>query len=237
MKKVVPDFIPSQNGFLFSNCFAPVPYHFRLLGINIKGGKASNGMCGGMIYAACDLYYSARRIPDQQAAPDRGPLFIYLCQRLIESFGLPFGPFRYYYWMNPWVADSDEELPRFSLSAHGRAWKTIMVEWPKIKDEIDANRLCPVGIILLKSWNPDQLGRNHQVLVFGYELEGDDLKLLIYDPNSPGDDRVYLTLCVAEPRKHVVIAYTNSRGKIGEVLCFFKTHYRLRAPATYPGWI
>ena len=130
--------------------------------------------------------------------------------------------------MNPWVADSDEELPKFLLAAHGRAWKTIVMEWPKIKNEIDANRLCPIGIILLKSWNPDHLGRNHQVLVYGYELEGNDLKLLLYDPNFPGDDGVSLVLNVVEPRKRAPITYANSLGKVGEVLCFFKTRYGLK---------
>jgi hypothetical protein len=234
MKKVVQNFLPSQNGFHFSNCFADVPYEFKLLGIKVKGGKASNGMCGGMIYAACDLYYSGQRAPDQQVAPDKGSLFVYLCQRLIESFTLPFGPLRYYFWMNPRVADSDAEKPKFSLAAHGRAWKTIVVEWPKIKNEIDANRLCPIGIILLKSWNPDHLGRNHQVLVYGYELEGNDLKLLLYDPNSPGDDGVYLALNIAEPRKRAAIIYANSQGKAGDVLCFFKTNYGLKTPSLYP---
>jgi len=234
MKKVVQNFLPSHNGFHFPNYFADVPYEFRLLGLKVKGGKASNGMCGGMIYAVCDLFYSGQQAPDQQIAPDKGPLFVYLSQRLIESFSLPFGPLQYYIWMNPWLPDSDGKLPKISLTVHGRAWKTIVVEWPKIKQEIDANRLCPIGIILLKSWNPDHLGRNHQVLVYGYELEGNDLTLLLYDPNSPGDDEVSLAVNVAEPLKRAVITYTNSQGKAGDVLCFFKTRYGLKAPSLYP---
>jgi hypothetical protein len=234
MKKTVQNFLPSQNGFHFPNSFADMPYEFKLLGINVKGGHALNGMCGGMIYATCDLFYAGRLAPEQQVAPDKGSLFVYLCQRLIESFALPFGPLRYYFWMNPRVADSDEDLPKFSLVTHGRAWKTIAVEWPEIRREIDANHLCPIGIILLKSWNPDNLGRNHQVLVYGYELEGDDLKLLLYDPNSPGDDGVYLALNVADPRKRVAITYANSLGKVGEVLCFFKTRYKIKVPSIHP---
>jgi hypothetical protein len=234
MKKIVQNFLPSQNGFHFPNCFADVPYEFKLLGINVQGGHAINGMCGGMIYATCDLFYAGRLAPEQRVAPDKGPLFKALCQRLIESFALPFGPLRYYFWMNPRVADRDEDLPKVSLVTHGRAWQAIAVEWPAIRREIDANRLCPIGIILLKSWNPDNLGRNHQVLVYGYELEGDDLKLLLYDPNSPGDDRVYLALNVAEPRKRVAITYANSLGKMGEVLCFFKTRYKLKVPSIHP---
>jgi hypothetical protein len=234
MRKIVQNFLPSRNGFHFANCFADVPYQFRLLGLKVKGGNAANGMCGGMIYAVCDLFYSGQQSPEQQVAPDKGSLFVYLCQRLIESFSLPFGPLRYYFWMNPRVPDSDEERPKISLAAHGRAWKTIVGEWPKIKQEIDANRLCPIGIILIKSWNPDHLGRNHQVLVYGYELEGADLKLLLYDPNSPGDDGVSLVLNIAEPRKRTLITYANSQGKAGDVLCFFKTKYALKTPSINP---
>ena len=106
----------------------------------------------------------------------------------------------------------------------------ICLEWPKIKAEIDNDRLCTIGLILLKSWAPSDLGKNHQVLVYGYELEEDALKLMIYDPNSPGDDGSYISISLADPTQSTPAVYANSGGKIEEALCFFKTNYRFKNP-------
>src|ERR1035437_9543681 len=186
--KMVTGFRPSQNGFRFANSFIDVPYDFKVLSVPIRTGHAYNGMCGGMIFTVSDLFYAGKQPPADRFTPSKGPLYNYLCQRLIDSFALPFGPVQYYVWMNPTVKDAQGQPGGFSLADNSRAWKMICQEWPKIKVEIDGDRLCTIGLILLKSWAPGDLGKNHQVLVYGYELDGDSLKLMIYDPNAPGDD-------------------------------------------------
>jgi len=220
----VAGFKPSQNGFRFANWFIDVPYDFKVLGLPIRGGHACNGMCGGMIYTVCDLFYAGLQPPQDRFTPSRGPLFKYLCQRLIDSFALPFGPLQYYLWMNPTVKDA--------LGRHSRAWKMTCLEWPKIKDDIDHDRLCNIGLVLLKSWSPADLGKNHQVLVYGYELEGQALKLMIYDPNAPGDDGASLSISLAgaEAGQPTSLIYANSKGKVKEAVCFFKTDYRFKQP-------
>jgi len=152
-----------------------------------------------------------------------------LCQRLIDSFALPLGPVQYYVWMNPTVNDAQAQQGVPSLAANSRAWKMIGQEWPKIKAEIDQNRLCTVGLILLKSWAPGDLGKNHQVLVYGYDLDGDALKLMIYDPNAPGDDGATLSVSLADPGQATPVEYANMWGK-KDALCFFKTAYRPKTP-------
>ena len=230
LTKVVSGFKPSQNGFQFANSFIDVPYDFKVLGVPIHTGHAYNGMCGGMIFAVCDLFYAGKLPTPDRFTPSGGPLFNYLCRRLIDSFALPFGPLQYYVWMNPAVKDAQWQKGGFSLSTHSRAWKTIRQEWPKIKDEISNNRLCTIGLILLKSWTPGDLGKNHQVLVYGYELDGEALKLMIYDPNAPGDDSSSLSVNLADPGLFSPVVYANSGGKIKDALCFFKTYYRFTDP-------
>jgi hypothetical protein len=229
--KTVYGFKPSQNGFQFANRFSDVPYQFKVLGIPITTGHAYNGLCGGMIFTVCDLFYAGKKPPADQDAPSAGPVYNYLCQRLIDSFALPFGPLQYYLWMNPTVKDTQAQAGGFSLAANSRAWKMIRQEWPKIRREIDSNRLCTIGLILLTSWAPNDLGKNHQVLVYGYELEGDALKLMIYDPNAPGDDGAHLSVSLADPTQVSPVAYGNSGGKIKDALCFFKTGYTFKNPA------
>jgi hypothetical protein len=230
--KMVTGFKPSQNGLHFTNSFIDVPYDFKVAGVPIRTGHAYNGMCGGMIFAVCDLFYTGRQPPDVRFTPSKGLFYNYLCQRLIDSFALPFGPLQYYVWMNPTVKDAQTQPGGFSLAANSRAWKMICQEWPKIKVEIDHDRLCTIGLILVKSWAPADLGKNHQVLVYGYELDGDALKLMIYDPNAPGDDGASLSVSLADPGAISPVVYANSGGKIKDALCFFKSYYR---PKTPPG--
>ena len=70
------------------------------------------------------------------------------------------------------------------------------------------------------------VGRNHQVLAWGYDLQGTRLTLRIYDPNRPNDDRVALTLDTARPRTATEVHC--SRGD--SVCCFFRTSYSFTDP-------
>ncbi len=212
-RKVVHGFTPSQNGFRFTNSFIDVPYQIKELGIPLRLGHACNGMCGGMIFTVCDLFYAGKKPPSDRFTPSEGLLFDYLCQRLFDSFALPFGPFQYYVWMNPTVRDAQGQKSGLSLAAHSRAWKMVCQEWPRIKAEIDHDRLCSIGLVLLKSWAPGDLGKNHQVLVYGYELDEDAVKLSIYDPNSPGDDGAYLSASLADPVQYTPRAFGKFEGR------------------------
>ena len=87
-------FVPSQHGFPFTNWFPPgtpivvVPTPFG----TVKAGDANGGVCGGMVFAALDLFAAERPVPPEPTEP----VVRYLCRRLLNSFDLPFGVMRYY---------------------------------------------------------------------------------------------------------------------------------------------
>jgi len=209
----VPGFRPSSNGLGFPNAFPKGPL-FRLLGIPI--GNASNGICGGMAFAARDLFEAGLRPPADTSPPAPGtPLFRYLVRRLFASFDLPLGPLRYLLWMM---------LPkgnRFGL--RGVSWRTIRRHWPRVRSGLDQGGLPPLGLVRARG-NPMELGRNHQVLAFGYDLDEATMSLAVrvYDPNHPGDDSPALRLSLAGPDGATAIEY---EGGGDPVYGFFRTGY------------
>ena len=93
-------FLPSRDGFAFTNAWPPgpavtVPTPLRGIGI----GNAAAGLCGGMVFAALDYWHARVRPP--AARPEPGsPLYNYIVRRLIASWRIPAGVARYYQWMN-----------------------------------------------------------------------------------------------------------------------------------------
>jgi hypothetical protein len=55
-------------------------------------------------------------------------------------------------------------------------------------------------LVLVESLNPFDLGKNHQVLAYGYDLDEDSggLSVRVYDPNHPGHDNVLLSLILLD---------------------------------------
>jgi hypothetical protein len=218
----VPGFLPSTRGLHFPNRFPHVPN----LEIDLPGGRtlpigdAANGLCGGMAYTVRDLLEAGVAPPALRSAPGEGPLFRYIADRLLDSFNLPFGPATYLRLMHPALPDGDLAV------IHGRAWRMIRLEWPAIRSDLDRGALSPLGLVKAKSRDPRQLGRNHQVLAWGYDLDGSRLTLRLYDPNHPDDDQVTMSLDLAHPRRPTKV--TCSDG--GTVWCFFRTAYRFKDP-------
>ncbi len=230
MSSRVPNFLPSTAGFRFPNSFPHVPV--RRIGlpgvVSIPIGDASDGLCGGMAFAARD-YFEAGRPPPRDSSPpaEDTPLFRYLVDRLFRSFDLPAGPARYLELMNPALPDGDGMLARLGVSLHGRAWRMIREEWPKIRAEIDGGRPPPLGLVRVKSWNPFDLKFNHQVLAYGYDLDDGRVVFHLYDPNRPGDDDVSLSLRISGPRRPSPVRSTLP-GR--PVYSFFLVTYRPSEP-------
>jgi hypothetical protein len=179
-----------------------------------------------MAFAARDYFDAKRTPPSDATAPGTGPLYDYLVRRLIDSFSLPYGPIRYLELMNPALPDGETWLSRFGLSPHGRAWRMILQEWPKVRADLGAGRPSPLGLVKVKSLDPFQLGENHQVLAYGYDLTGDRLTLHLYDPNHPARDTT-MSLSLGDPNRPIPIAYDPP----SPVFAFFRVDYR---PATPP---
>jgi hypothetical protein len=158
-----------------------------------------------MAFAARDYFEADRTPPLESTAPGEGPLFDYLVDRLFDSFDLPLGPMRYLQLMSPAMPDADTVLTRFGIAPHGRAWRTVVQEWPKIRADLDAGHPSPLGLVRVRSTNPIDLKQNHQVLAYGYDLEGSALTLHVYDPNWPGRDDVTFSLDLASPTRPLVV--------------------------------
>ncbi|HET7235188.1 MAG TPA: hypothetical protein VFK59_02010 [Actinomycetota bacterium] len=227
--RVVPGFLPSTSGFGFPNSFARVPV--RRIGIpgvvSVPIGDASNGLCGGMAFAARDYFEADRPPPPDTTPPDDGPLFDYLVDRLFDSFDLPLGPARYLQLMSPLLPDGETVWSRLGVAPHGRSWRMITEEWPKVRADVDAGRPSPLGLVRIRSSDPFDLKENHQVLAYGYDLSGTALTLRLYDPNHPRDDDVTLSLSVANPSASTVV---RSSPAGPAVLAFFRVRYRQASP-------
>jgi Aegerolysin len=219
-------FLPSSNGFQFSNKW-PDEALIRLIKMpdpfgDITIGNASNGICGGMVYAVAD-YYAADRLPPSQMTNPAGigdPLFDYRVNRLIDSFELPGGPLKYYQYMEPAYPDT----PR--VDAVGRSWVMAHESFPAVMGAIDAGRLCPLGLVMIKSLLPTDLGHNHQVLAYAYQLNGGQATLWLYDPNSPGDNNVTMSFDLSNASERIEV--THNVDSAGPIYAFFPTSFTPR---------
>jgi hypothetical protein len=228
--RAVPGFLPTTFGFRFANDFPHVPVrHIGIPGVvSVPIGDASNGLCGGMAFAARDYFEQGRQPPqDVLTAPGQGPLFDYLVDRLFDSFDLPFGPARYLELMNPVLPNGETALSRLRLAPHGRGWRMKNQEWPAIRADIDAGHPSPLGLVKVKSINPIDLKEDHQVLAYAYELTAGVLSLELYDPNWPGRNDVTMSLDLANATRGAPIR-TFPPGDA--VFAFFRVSYSPKVP-------
>jgi hypothetical protein len=241
LTKQMTGFLPSQNGWPFDNRFAKVP-PFKLIG-NLKFGDASNGLCGGMVYAALDYFFAGLDVPtipeedlSKYKSPMQGKIFEYFGKRLFNSFDIPLGVWNYIELMHPDFPDYKTSKSNSGMIPRSRAWRMVRQEWPIIKAKLDTGQPCPLGLIRTKSKKLSDLGKNHQVLAYAYDLNGDDLTLFIYDPNFHHDDNVTLKLNIKNPERKVNVSYSDNKP----VYCFFHTCYTFSMPpesVTTPGRI
>jgi hypothetical protein len=235
----VTGFMPSMNGFHFPNSFAHAPdIQISILGQNVAIGDAANGLCGGMAFAARDFFQAGRQPPARTDSPNSGVLFDFLARRLFDSFELPVGPARYAALMSPDLPDHETAFSEIGLAPRGRAWVTIVEEWPKIRAGLDSGFPMPMALILLKDRDVFKMGHNHQVLAYGYDLDGADLSILVYDPNCPNDNSVRINLSLAEPRHTTAMSQTQRMSDGTEwrrdVFAFFSQGYSFVMPPAIP---
>jgi hypothetical protein len=191
----VKDFRPSVDGFHFQNHWPhepdlTLPFPTR----PIKIGDAANGLCGGMAYAVRDYFEAGQPIPADTDNPAlHSTLYNYIVRRLFDSFDIPRGVADYLAWQLP---------------TRNQFKDTVKDEWPKIQHALDSGQLVALGLIRTRSFWPGELGKNHQVLAYGYdEDDARRVTLLICDPNHANADDVTLSFGVANPGGHPDIAY------------------------------
>lgn len=223
----VAGFIPTSAGFAFPNRFPSVPaWTFRIPAIGeIRLGDAANGLCGGMVFAARDFFEFGIAPPAVADPPARGsPLFTYIVDRLLASFDLPLGPARYYQCMRM----TDGEIALHTKTA-----------WSSVRAVVDAGKPAPLGLIRSASPDLGELGKNHQVLAYSYQLDeaSGELSIDLYDPNHPG---VLVTMkCNLRDGAPLGLSYSTGEATRGFFLTPYAAadpRYLVAAAATPPSW-
>ncbi len=210
-QNAVANFLPSTNGFHFGNAFSGPDLTVSLPGIGtVDIGDASNGVCGGMVFAVRDFFEARLPMLADTKPPLAGtPLFTYITGRLFDSFNIPGGILEYLDWMNT----PDHDTGVWIVVRHGVAWMTIEQQWPVIKACIDSGHPCPLGLVTVYSANPADLGHNHVVLAYGYSLDdASNLTISVGDPNSADDDGVRMSLNIANPSHTTPISHNINIG-------------------------
>jgi hypothetical protein len=152
-------------------------------------------------------------------------------RRLVDSWYLPAGVSQYYQWMNLPDGDSGfDVLGRRVVTDRGLAWRTIQAQWPQITADLDHGTPTALGVVTAASASPADLGRNHQVLAYGYDASPSEVTVWVYDPNRGQDDGIYLRFDPRTPAKPTTFAHNLGIGH--PVRGFFRTAY---TPATPPG--
>jgi hypothetical protein len=223
----VPGFLPSHTGLHFVNYYPHEPTLTITLPLGrvLPIGDAANGLCGGMVFTVIDFFQAKQPIPPDANPPAAGSrLYQFIVKRLFDSFNLPLGIGRYLALMEPTFPDVG-----LGFGLPGRSSVMVNDEWPRIKASLDAGQLVPLGLVKVKSDRPEDLGKNHQVLAYGYDLDGTDLTIWLYDPNYADRDDVQVQLSIAGVRAPVPLTYVPTET----VFCFFHTPYTFVQPPSF----
>jgi hypothetical protein len=227
----VPDFTPSVNGFRFTNSFPPAPTIRLDLGLagNVGLGNASQGVCGGMVFAVRDYYEAGRPLPDDVEPPAQDtPLFGYIATRLIDSFNAPAGVTQYAEWMV--MPSADVNLVIFTR--RGTFARTVSSSWPKLRADIDAGQPSPLGLVTVHTADFRQIGKCHQVLAYGYEIDDTEtVTLNVYDPNTAHDSADDVRITFDAANSHHASPITHNINIDGSTLHgFFRSSYTRKTP-------
>jgi hypothetical protein len=226
----VEGFLPSRHGFAFDNAWpvqpaVVLPTPFGDIGI----GNAGGGLCGGMAFAALD-YWLAGRAPGSERPSTGDPLYRYIVNRLIDSWHVPAGVAQYYQWMS--LPDGDNVIKLFGrqvIAERGLGWRTVRVQWPQIRKDLDRGLPVPIGVVTVASKNPKDLALNHQVLALGYRADGSHVTVRVYDPNRGRRDDIIIRMDTSTPAKAVAFDHNLGLGQ-RPVRGFFRAAYTPREP-------
>jgi hypothetical protein len=234
MRVTVADFSP-KLGLRFANAFPHEPVREVDLPPpfgTIKIGDAAQGLCGGMCFTVADLFATGSPPPEDPDPPDAGSeRFDYLVDRQVDSLNRGWLPLRFYSLMSPLRPRREGPIPGIDDS---RTYVMVHDEWPAIRAELDKGHLAMIGLVKVVSSDPRQLNHNHQVIGYGYDLDGTTLKLLILDPNVPRSE-IELAIDISDDHGETAVTYATSDGtfKNESVVCFFHYPYTAREPVPW----
>lgn len=189
------DFRPSQHGFLFVNSFDGSP----IGDIGIPGASviakgvvgARFGLCGGMSFAAADLFRAGVARPAQATVPPpRSAWYEYIHARQAESVGRDLGVVHLFV---AWMHAPDNGLTGVRVQT--------LAALESMRGPLEAGRGAVVGMVFpgQKRGRARALWEHHQVLAYRVESRGAGggagkvgasplWRVFIYDPNYPTRD-------------------------------------------------
>ncbi len=217
----VPGFLPSVNGFHFANAWrsGPTvrlgPLDPRWIGI----GDAADGLCGGMVYTAGDLFAAGVSVPaDRRPFENGSARFNAIVRRQVESLRWLTVPVRY--WLRSALGGS---------FGGDRGRSTFDREWPTARALIDSREPAMIGLIRVASADPRALTRNHQVMAWAYAEDGRGVTLRLYDPNWPDRDDVTITIDLDPAFRPVGVRQSTGEPLLG----WFVLPYSPRVPRAW----
>jgi hypothetical protein len=180
-------FDPRAHGFHFANDFVD-----KVVTVPGYGEVATDGRSGGMAFAALDYWFAGLPVPSHRpedfpdrAVPDDGTrLADFIHKRLFDSYAT-------------WSA---RQFLTWSLAEDHPTWSSPGVarmtgqELPRVRRSLDAGRPVVLGLVGARSL--DEVGRNRQVVAYGYDDDGAGLgggtpiRLFVYDSHHPDDEVV-----------------------------------------------
>ncbi len=214
----VPGFLPSTNGLHFPNAF-PADDTYPVVSLPLIGdvvsGQAMNGICGGFVFTALDLFVHTPRLapPTDDAVPQLGStLYHYLTRRFVDSLGPEL--FQNAAKAVDWTQANGHDA--FVQVTRSLAKRMVVTEWPAIKADIDAGRPSPLFLIAAPQCRiadvgaiTAALGHSHQVLAYAYDLDDDHgLTLHVYDCNHPDRDDLTVSLTLGNSSQDIAIDTT-----------------------------
>jgi hypothetical protein len=177
-------FTPRQHGFHFDNDFVN-----RTATLPGFGEIETRGRCGGMAFAALDLYHAGMAVPpDTTLPPDGHPLADYIYRRLLDSFLVP-SAFQFL----SWTLHADRDTWLFN----GVTRWTREDQLPRLRRLLDAGRPAALGLVGARDL-PEVGSGNHQVVAYGYDQDGSTTRIYVYD-NNDHDQEVVLTSSKDDP--------------------------------------
>jgi hypothetical protein len=214
MKKGKKTFLSKERGFQFVNRFDVADLvDWSVFDHLTKDRPLIYGLCGGMCFAALDLYYENQTIPQVFAPPeDETRLYKYLRARQIASLS-----FDTLANVIRWTLEDDRDVARW----------TAHEEIPQILASLDEGTPVVLALIRVRKGNPTG---NHQVLAIDYELDEETKKLAftLYDPNHPRQEpKIFVDLRDPDNGLHL-------RQSTGEPLRgFFVIRYKKETPPAF----
>ena len=183
-------FDPRAHGFHFANDFVD-----KVVTVPGYGEVATDGRSGGMAFAALDYWFAGLPVPSHR--PDDFP------DRAVPEDGTRLADFIHKRLFDSYATWSARQFLTWTLAEDHPTWSSPGVarwtseELPRLRRSIDAGRPVVLGLVGARAL--EEVGRNRQVVAYGY---GDDgagpgggppIRLFVYDGHHP-DTEVVLAL-------------------------------------------